>query len=176
MIYQPREDSYLLAEQVKKHAKGKSFLDMGAASGIQSEIAQKASAKSILAIDINPESIKLLKSKKIPCLKSNLFSNIKSSKRFDLIAFNPPYLPEDKSEPTDSKIITSGGKKGDEIIIRFLKQAPSHLNQNGKILTIISSLTPQHRIDTLLRKLKLKKRILSEKKLFMEKLECWEIS
>lgn len=176
MIYEPREDSYLLEEQVKKYSKEKSFLDMGAANGIQSLSALKAGAKSILAVDIQLEVTKFLKNKGISTIQSDIFSNIKENQKFDLIAFNPPYLPKDKKEDKESSIITSGGKKGDEIILRFLKQAPKHLNKNGKILTVISSLTPRHRIEILLRKLNLRKNILSQQDLFMEKLEVWEVS
>ena len=173
MIYESREDSYLLQKEVKKRTKNKSFLDMGAASGVQSETAIKAKAKSVLAVDIQEDVIRLLKSKKISTIKSNLFSNIKG--KFDVIAFNPPYLQEDKNEDTQSAITTTGGKKGDEIILRFLKQAPKHLNKNGIILLVMPSLTPNQRIETLIRKLKLKKKILSKKSLFMETLECLEI-
>ena len=173
MIYQPREDSYLLSEQVKKYVKNKSFLDIGSGTGIQSVSAFKAGAKSVLAADINPESIKYLKKQNIQTIKSDLFSNIKG--KFDVIAFNPPYLPEDKREPKESRRETTGGKKGDEIILKFLKQAKSHLNKGGFILLIISSLTPQDRVIKLLKKLKLKKRKIAEKKLFFEKLEVWRI-
>lgn len=173
MIYHPREDSYLLQKIVKRKSKGKTFLDMGSASGIQSETAIKAKAKSVLALDIQEDVIKHLKKKKIPCIKSDLFSKIKD--KFDLIAFNPPYLPEDKREDRQSQIATTGGKQGDEIILRFLKQAKPHLSKNGIILLVISSLTPQSRIKSLMKKIGLTHRILAEKKLFMEKLWVWEI-
>ena len=176
MIYEPREDSYLLEEQVKKYSKEKSFLDMGVANGIQSLSALKAGAKSVLAVDIQLDVINFLKNEGIPAIQSDIFSNIKENQKFDLIAFNPPYLPKDKKEDRESSIITSGGKKGDEIILRFLEQAPKHLNKNGKILIVISSLTPRHRIEILLRKLNLRKSILSQQDLFMEKLEVWEVS
>ena len=173
MIYQPAEDSYLLEKQVKRFASSKTFLDMGAGTGIQSKAAIKSGASSVLAADINQESIKYLKKQNISTIKSNLFSNIKSN--FDLIAFNPPYLPKDKREPPASQLATTGGKHGDEVILRFLKQAPLRLNKNGIILLVISSLTPKTRILQLLKKLKLKKQILSSKKLFMEKLDVWKI-
>jgi release factor glutamine methyltransferase len=50
-------------------------------------------------------------------------------------------LPDDPIEPEDSKLSTTGGIEGPEIIARFLKEAKDHLNKNGKILLIISSLT-----------------------------------
>ncbi len=174
MIYSPAEDSYLLEEQVKKYAKNKSVLDIGSGSGILAETAIKVQAKSVLASDTTPESIKLLKSKKIPAIKSDLFKKIKG--KYDLIIFNPPYLPQDKREDKASQLATTGGKYGDEILIKFLKQAKYHLNKNGIILIVLSSLTPKNRILALLNSLKLKKQIIANKKFFMETLEVWKIT
>ncbi len=175
MIYEPAEDSYLLEKEIRKYSKGKSFLDIGSGSGILVESAKEAGASSILASDINPESIILLKEKGIPAVISDLFSNIQGT--FDIIAFNPPYLPEDESglEDDESETITTGGKKGDEIIIRFLKEARKHLSPGGIILTVLSSLTPKNRILSLLKSKKLSFQILSHQKLFMETIEVWKI-
>jgi release factor glutamine methyltransferase len=167
MIYQPAEDSHLLAEQVALFSPNKSILDMGSGTGIQALAALKAGAKTVVATDINPEAEKEIAQHNIKFTLSDLFDNISGS--FDLIIFNPPYLPEDPREPQDSKTETTGGKKGDEIILKFLKQAPKHLNPNGKILLLLSSLTPQDKID----KLPYTKKLLSTKKLFMEQLEVW---
>ena len=170
MIYQPAEDSFLLESQVKLFAKGKSVLDMGSGSGIQALAAQQAQAKSVLAADINPEVIANLEKQKIPSIKSDLFSNIKES--FDLIVFNPPYLPEDPREPKDSQLATTGGPKGDELILNFLDQAPTHLNKNGKILLLISSLTPLDKIKSSGFSIK----SLAKKQVFQETLEVLELT
>ena len=98
MIYSPSDDSCLLEEQVKKYSKGKKFLDMGSGSGIQASAAKGAEASLILAVDINKEAIEILKSKGIPAVQSDLFLNISKENKFDIIAFNPPYLPKDKRE------------------------------------------------------------------------------
>ncbi|MDP1695568.1 MAG: DUF2431 domain-containing protein [archaeon] len=173
MIYTPDEDSYLLEKYVKKYSKNKSFLDMGSGSGIQAKAAISAGASSVLASDINKEAVENLKSQGINAIHSNLFKNIKS--KFDIIAFNPPYLPEDKQEDKESALVTTGGKKGDEIILKFLKQAKAHLNKNGTILLILSSLTPKNKIIPLLNKLSMSYKILENKKIFFESLEIWEI-
>jgi release factor glutamine methyltransferase len=172
-IYEPAEDSYLLQSLISKYVKDKSVLDFGSGSGILAQTCIKSEAKSVLASDINPESIRLLKSRKILAVKSDLFEKIK--KKFDLIVFNPPYLPQDDREDKASRLATTGGKKGDEIILRFLKQAKKHLNKRGKILLLLSSLTPRSRINLLLKKLKFENKAVKEKSLFMEKLEVWEI-
>jgi len=150
------------------------MLDMGTGSGILAETASKfINKKNILTADINPESTKLLKQKGFKSIKSNLFENIPlrtqnsrliTSNRFDLIVFNAPYLPIDKREPKDSQLATTGGKHGDEVSIKFLKQAKNYLTKNGKILLLISSLTPIDKIK------KFNPKIVAKKKLFMEKL------
>ena len=137
MIYTPREDSFLLEKQVKLYSKDKSVIDIGSGSGIQAKAAKLAGAKSVLASDINQEAIKHLKENGIKAIKSDLFENIKG--KFDLILFNPPYLPKDKREDKENELTNSGGKRGDEIILRFLKQAADHLNKNGIILLLVSS-------------------------------------
>ena len=175
LIYNPREDSYLLQKQVKKYAKDESVLDIGSGSGIQAKTAIKAKAKSVLATDINQEAVLHLKSKGINAIKSNLFSNIKKNKKFDLIVFNPPYLPEEKREDKETYLFTTGGKRGDELIIKFLKQAKSHLNKNGIILIVLSSLTPKNKILSLMEKQDMNYKVLSSQSFFFETLEVWEI-
>src|SRR3989338_5716378 len=126
MIYEPREDSVLLKKWVKKLVKGK-VLDMGTGSGVQA-LAALEKTKDVLAADINPECVEYVKKKGVNALQSDLFSN-------------PPYLPEDLEEPEDSKLSTTGGVEGNEILLEFLLRAKAHLNTNGKILIVISSLT-----------------------------------
>tara|TARA_Y100000310_G_scaffold318415_1_gene372441 strand:- start:553 stop:1050 length:498 start_codon:yes stop_codon:yes gene_type:complete len=134
MIYEPAEDSYLLQKFVKKLVKGK-VLDMGTGSGIQG-----LSVKGeVLAVDINPEAVKVCKEKGLNCVQSDLFENVEG--KFDWIIFNPPYLPEDEREPLDSRLATTGGQKGDELLKRFLSEAKEYLSSQGKILVLISSLT-----------------------------------
>ena len=172
-MYAPDDDSFLLASVIKKHLKGKNknikILDMGTGSGIQAETCSAIGFKNLIACDIDSESIRFVASKKINSIKSNLFENITG--KFDLIIFNPPYLPEDRY---DKEKDTSGGKLGDETIINFLEQAKKYLNKNGEILLLLSSLTPRSRINKIIEKFKVEK--LAEKKLFYETLEVWLIT
>jgi release factor glutamine methyltransferase len=174
MIYSPAEDSYLLQKYVNKYSKNKTVLDIGSGSGIQAETALNSKAKSVLATDINPESIKLLRSKKINAINSNLFTKVKG--KFDLIIFNPPYLPLDKREDKESQLATTGGKNGDEIIVKFIKQSKSHLTDKGIILLLLSSLTPKDKILQLIKNQKMTYKIIGSEKVFFETLEVWKIS
>ena len=169
MIYEPSDDTFLLAEQVKKLVQGK-VLDLGTGSGYLAEIAIKNNCQ-VLAADINKECVTYCNNKGIKTIQSDLFSNIKD--KFDYIIFSPPYLPEDKDEDEESKLITTGGKRGNEIIIKFFNQVKSHLNPNGKILILVSSLTPD--IEKIITSNKFKFQKLSSKKLFFEELKVYLI-
>lgn len=173
-IYTPKEDSFFLAKQLEKLLKIKDknikILDMGTGSGILAETALKSgiNKKNILAVDINPQVVKKLTARGIKSIHSDLFSEVKG--KFDLVVFNPPYLPENKY---DKEKDTCGGKEGDETILRFLRQVRSHLKEKGKILLLLSSLTPRKNIEKELQEQNLKKKKLAEKKLFFETLEVW---
>ena len=170
-MYPPKEDSFFLSETLHnffkhKNINNKRFLDMGSGSGIQAETLAKFTEKrNIICADIDKEAIKHLKSKGFNAINSDLFEKVKG--KFDFIVFNPPYLPEHKY---DKQPDTSGGKLGDETILRFLKQARQHLVQHGRIFLLFSSLTPRKRINNYLAE-NCKFRKLAEKKLFFEKLE-----
>jgi len=122
MIYEPAEDSFLLEKYVKKLVKKDAYvLDVGTGSGILAKAALEKT-KNVLALDINREAVEHCKKQGINAIQSDLFSNIKKGSKFDMIIFNPPYLPEDKREDSESRVITTGGKVGNEIVIRFLKK------------------------------------------------------
>jgi release factor glutamine methyltransferase len=173
-IYQPAEDSYFLSEIALNYLENKNkILDMGTGSGFQSEnlIKNKVDSNKIIAVDINPLAIKQAGNLKIKTIKSDLFSNIIG--KFDLILFNPPYLPEDN---LDSEIDTTGGKSGDEIILRFIERLPNHLEKEGVCLLLTSSFTPENKFLSLAKNKKLQIKKIAEKNLFFEKLYILEIT
>lgn len=175
MDFYEGEDSYFLSDELKKYLKRKDkklkILEIGTGAGVQIKTIKELGFNNILAVDISKEVVKNLKKLKIKAIQSDLFSNIKD--KFNLIIFNAPYLPEDKY---DKEKDTSGGKLGDETIIRFIKKLKSHLTEEGEALLLLSSFTPRKRIELELKKQKLRKRVLAEKKLFFETLEIWTIS
>jgi len=178
-IYKPAEDSYLLQETLLAYLKDKpeniKILDMGSGSGIQALTCKKLKFKNVLAADINPESIKHLKKQNLKARKTNLFSNIKT--KFDIIIFNPPYLPDDKREPKDSQLQTTAGKQGNELIIKFLNQAKKHLTSDGAILLLFSSLSKPKAIKQKANQLKYKLKLLNKANLqFFEKLFVYELT
>ena len=170
MIYKPREDSELLAKYVKKYAFGL-VLDIGTGSGVLAlEAAKKKDVKKVIATDIQKSVIEYckenIKNKKVVFKQSDLFSNIKKIK-FDTIIFNPPYLPEDIRL---KDLTLDGGKKGYEVIERFLNKVDGYLKPNGIILIVFSSLTKPKIINSIIKKNKLKCILLEKKRIFFEEL------
>lgn len=148
MIYSPEEDSFLLAEQVRRFAYGR-VLDLGTGSGIQAEAAlQNPAVSRIVAADINKECIDYVKGlglENVTAIHSDLFSNI--AMKFDTIIFNPPYLPDDESEDKESKLITTGGNKGYGVFERFISQAGNYLTKEGRIIMVFSSITDKNAVN-----------------------------
>ncbi|MBW2985845.1 methyltransferase [Candidatus Woesearchaeota archaeon] len=174
-MYYPREDSYLLEKHVKRLAIG-SVLDVGTGTGIQAlAAASNKRVKKVLAIDINKASVeyckKKSKHKKIKYKISDLFSKVPKQK-FDTIIFNPPYLPQESKR---RDITTEGGKKGHEIIEKFLKKAGNYLTPNGNILLLFSSLTNRHMVEHLLKAKMLDFKMIDSIHYFFEELYVYNI-
>lgn len=163
MIYEPEEDSFLLAKYVREYANGK-VLDMGTGSGIQAEAALEET-KDVLAVDIDEEAVEEAKRKGVKAKVSDLFENVEG--RFDLIVFNPPYLPDDE-EVKD--IALDKGK----IFERFFSKAGNYLKKDGKILIVFSSLSGD--VDRIINKNGFRFKCLEKKKLFFEELFVYLVS
>jgi len=178
-IYPPSEDSYLMSrilkEQLPKLIEENpdlKFLEIGAGSGIHLETAYNKGVKkeNIFSSDINQDSVNHCNLLGFNCIKSDLFENING--KFNLIIFNPPYLPREKKEPKDSQIQTTGGKEGNEIILKFLKIAKEYLEKNGRIFLITSNLAENVNFG----KLGYKEKEIGCENLFFERLCIWELS
>jgi len=175
MVYEPQEDSYLLLEQVKKLAHGR-VLDMGTGSGILAiAAAEKDDVREVIATDIDEQVIKELRQKKIKKIKivqSDLFMSIGGN--FDVIIFNPPYLPD---EEKDYDVALAGGKKGHELIAKFLHSAKDRLNKDGFILMVFSNITGKKEVDRMIKREGYCPELLDTKSLaFFEELYVYKIT
>jgi len=183
MIYSPAEDSWLLEKEITeflkriRNKKRIKILDMGSGSGIQARACIDAGADrtQVLCGDIDENAVRILKSQGLNSIQTDLFSNIKNQTKFDLIIFNAPYLPEDKQEDKESKLTTTAGQEGYELILKFLDQAKSHLNKKGSIILLFSSLSKPKIILDYAKKIKYTYKKLGEQKLFFEKLFVYEL-
>lgn len=167
-VYCPAEDSLLLAEYLENQdLQGKKVLEIGTGSGFIAILAAKKGAV-VDACDVNPNVIECSKTNaennnvKINIFLSDLFENVKGL--YDIIIFNPPYLPEDEDDDIAGRDKRySGGKEGKEIIEKFLESAHEYLKTGGCILLITSSLTGKFSLN-------FSSEIVGRKKVWMEEL------
>lgn len=170
-VYEPREDSFLLADNLPL-LEGKSVLDMGTGSGFLALLAAKK-ARSAVAVDINPNAVgsALVDAQKsgveIEFRVSDLFSNV--PEKFDVIIFNPPYLPYE-DEYDKNAHVWCGGKTGRETIERFAREAPAHLNPGGVVALVFSSITGEEEVRQILERTGFSVRRVAETKVAFEKL------
>lgn len=172
-VYEPAEDSFFLAENIKPPPKGR-VLDVGTGSGILALFAAET-ASYVLGVDVNPHAVNLAKENaEINGIKNaefrvgDLFSCIKSDEVFDVIIFNPPYLPVKESDALGKA--WSGGAKGMEVIRRFISSASKHLKKEGTIFLLASSLNDINEIKKLFSEEGLSCSIVARKRLFFEEL------
>ena len=178
-VFDPQEDSFLLAETIwaQPSLEGKLCLDIGTGCGIQA-IACAKKGGNVLVADMDGKCVenallnaKLLGlQKKVKAKKSDLFSAIPRNKKFDFIVFNPPYLPSKKPEI----LALDGGKNGREILDRFLAGLPQRLAMHGIALFMQSSLNGLQRTKKKLRENGLAGKIVARQKLFFEELVVFE--
>ena len=188
-VYEPREDSFLLADNLH-FKKGEKVLEIGTGAGLISILAAKFGAK-VVAIDINPFAVECARknaelngAKGIDFRVGDLFEPLKASitsdvnstdgrkrkqkeaissiKKFDLIVFNPPYLPREEKyteKPIDLSYNSS------EVLQKFLTEYKKFLKKGGRTVIVNSSISG----------VEVEGKILAEKKLAFEKLFVIEL-
>jgi release factor glutamine methyltransferase len=174
-IYPPAEDTYLLSKAALSEARPEDFaLEMGCGSGtIASEVAPRV--HRLIATDINPHAIRATRKRGIEVVRADLFRGIKG--KFDLILFNPPYLPTQPEERTGQWIdfALDGGESGRQTIDLFLRDLKEHLQSGGRALLLISSLTGLFEVQETASALGLSACVVDGKKCFFEQLHVLRI-
>ncbi|MBI2583219.1 MAG: methyltransferase [Candidatus Aenigmarchaeota archaeon] len=176
-VYAPSEDSLLFAETLENmQLKGIKVLEIGTGSGFLAILAARKNAK-VDACDINPIAVKAARKNAeangavFRAFVSDLFKNVKG--RYEIIIFNPPYLPEDEEDEIAGRSMQySGGRHGNKIIKKFLDGAKRHLNKDGRILIVISSLTKH----VGMKKYGFETRVIGKRKMWFEELLLMELT
>jgi release factor glutamine methyltransferase len=141
-VYNPSDDSYMLLRAVEV-VPGQSLLEVGSGSGIVAIHAARLGAV-VTAVDINPEAVECTRRNanrngaKVKVFESDLFQKV--SGYFDVIAFNPPYLPTETRTTSWIEKSWSGGEEGSETAVAFLERAWEHLAPGGRIYLVLSSI------------------------------------
>ena len=162
-VYEPAEDTFQLIEAIKVN-KGDAVLEIGTGCGIVALECARIGAE-VICTDINPNAIKLVKYNyqiNKPLLKGSieirygdLFLILNKFERFDVIIFNPPYLPTLVKER-----ITDGGVDGLKLTKRFIEGLNKRLKKNGRAYFVFSSLSDRKKLNKYLNKAGLKSQII----------------
>lgn len=141
-MYAPSDDTFLLIEAIRRK-RGRLALEIGVGKGlVSSELAM--GYDWAVATDIAFHAVKTasteLKSKgessthdMVCCDAASAFRN----NSFDLVCFNPPYLPSEEKDD----LAVDGGKGGIEIAWCIFQDASRVLRRGGSIVFIASSLS-----------------------------------
>lgn len=150
-VYPVREDTLLLLEAALDELKPSDrVLDLGTGSGyIARHLVGKAAV--IIATDVNPHACRMASSNGVGIARANLTAGLRG--HFDLILFNPPYLPTKPGERMDDWLekALDGGESGREVIRKLLPDLPRVLAPGGRLLLVFSEVTGVEEVLALFR-------------------------
>jgi release factor glutamine methyltransferase len=130
--------NFLLQYIKKLRLESKSFLEIGAGSGLISVYGAKQDAK-VTATDINPVAIKFLtingeeNDVRLTIVQSDLFENI-PVQQFDIIAINPPYYKKKPQTLLDHAWYC--GENG-EFFFDLFRQLPKYIHKNSEVIMVL---------------------------------------
>jgi release factor glutamine methyltransferase len=178
-VYEPSEDTTFFLNVLKEKLKNKIYkdvLEIGVGNLFLS-LEVYDHSNQLYALDIDSKVINYVESikkkynlNKLKIYKSDLFEKI-LYKKFDLILFNPPYVPSESIKFYS----TDGGKDGSEIIYKFINSLYNHLKDKGVCYLLVTSNNNLNNLYKQIIKNHLSYKILKEENLFFEKLIILEI-
>lgn len=177
-VYEPHDDTWLLANVVAARVRpGDRFLEVGCGTGVVAMCAARAGA-TVTAVDINPHAVELCQHNgkqnqlRIAAREADLLDG--AGGPFDVIAFNPPYLPTADDEKVQGVLnhAFDGGPDGNQVVLRFASQlaARPEAQRPREILIVHSSLSDPAPLADALAQLGYATEIVAREKHFMEEL------
>lgn len=146
-VYQPAEDSRLLADGVIEYLSGIDWtglrgLDVGTGSGYVAHRLRIELELEMVGCDINPNACAQARDAGIPVVRSDMFEPFQEDV-FDLAVCNPPYLPTPPDEEWGDWMehALSGGEDGRAVVDPFIENVGRVLSDDGEVFLLISTLT-----------------------------------
>ncbi|WP_332899471.1 HemK2/MTQ2 family protein methyltransferase [Haladaptatus sp. CMSO5] len=142
-VYQPAEDSRLLAEAaVAQVTPDDRVLEVGTGSGYVAATIEQEVGAHVVGCDLNPHACEQARERGIEAARMNLTDGFRDG-AFDVVVFNPPYLPTAPDEAGDDwmEVALSGGEDGRAVIDPFLESVGRVLAPDGYVLLLVSTLT-----------------------------------
>jgi release factor glutamine methyltransferase len=147
-VYDPAEDTHLLLDALKKRVRpGERILEIGTGTGrVAIELASMGA--EVYANDIDMAACRCARANAerngvdVQVFRGDLFNGVRGN--FDVIAFNPPYLPEERDGADQGS--WTGGERGCEVAVLFIESASGFLSRNGRGYMVFSSLGSEERV------------------------------
>jgi release factor glutamine methyltransferase len=142
-VYQPAEDSALLAAVAEESVEASDrVLEVGTGSGWVAERVAGETGASVVASDVNPHATRQARDRGLEAVRADLVSGFRDG-AFDVVLFNPPYLPEDAAAARDDWMerALSGGEDGRAVVEPFVDAVDRVLAPDGYVLVLVSTLT-----------------------------------
>lgn len=175
-MYEPREDTFFFIRVLEGY-RGKSACEIGCGVGLALlELSKRFGL--VVGTDLELEALLEAKSQLeragvgnvelVSCDRAEAFRE----GVFDLVTFNPPYLP---SEGLGDRCI-EGGPRGCEAMLDFAESGMRTLREGGRLLLLASSLSDLEGLRYDLSSLGLDCIVKEEERLFFEELLALECS
>jgi len=142
VVYQPAEDSGLLAEAATEALDGGVVLEVGTGSGWVAERVAAETGARVVGSDVNPHACRQARDRGVEAVRGSLLDPFDAGS-LDAVCFNPPYLPTEPDAEWDDwmEVALSGGETGREPIEPFLADVGRVLRPGGRVFLLVSSLT-----------------------------------
>lgn len=156
---------------------GDIVLDLGTGSGVIAVFLAEKAGK-VIATDISPAAVQCAKinadlndrKEKIEVRQGNLFEPVKGEK-FDLIVFNPPYLPGKARNLLEQAWFD----ENQELICKFFKQAGEFINPGGRIEIAYSNFGNIFQLEEIIGHFGFKFEVTAEMRTPFEKIYLYQI-
>jgi release factor glutamine methyltransferase len=153
-VYEPAADTELLVRSIRLR-QGERVLEIGTGTGVIAIHCAKHGCR-VTATDVVEKALELAgenarqNSVEVDLREGDMFDPVSGS--FDVIIFNPPYLPTAPEDLTHSPLdkALDGGPDGTDVTVRFLERLGHHLAEDGRAYIVVSSLQELGRIDDVL--------------------------
>lgn len=152
-VYPPAEDTFLIMDNLPEEFRG-TFLEIGAGTGLIG-ITAAVSGADVLMTDVDPTAVSntahnaAKNGVEVEVRQGSLFETVR--KHYDVIAFNPPYLPSIREadaslEDWERRALVSG-RDGLDLTVQFLEQCADYLNKGGKAYLLASSVGDTEKLE-----------------------------
>ena len=177
-VYEPAEDSRLLAETVEGRVDADALvLEVGVGSGyVAARIGSRTGAR-VIGTDLNPAACAAARAAGVEAVRADLLEPVRAGSA-DVVCCNPPYLPTPPERAWDDPLehALSGGEDGRRVVRPFLRDVGRVLRPGGRAYLLVSSLTGLEAVADIAAGAGLRTRGIAEESFPFERLVVLEIT